>query len=238
MTDDLVKQWVAEDFVPCCPHRQDREDAARGYFNELVNRSILQPVDIDYKDEVLSCRLHDMMLEFILDKSADENFITVMDKFGVRSGGTSKIRRLSLQFDLENYASVPEAISLTQVRTLAKFGACADGVFSRLKFIRVLVVELISGRRTVDDMARVCLLIQLRYLKNTFYMYCRNDLVIPPEILNLRSLETLDQIDVPGLYSALPEEIVHLSNLWHLLLPSGVVLPDDIGRMKSLRTQV
>lgn len=236
MTDDLVKQWVAEDFVPCCPHRQDREDAARGYFNELVNRSILQPVDIDYKDEVLSCRLHDMMLEFILDKSADENFITVMDKFGVRSGGTSKIRRLSLQFDLENYASVPGAISLTQVRTLAKFGACVDGVFSRLKFIRVLVVELISGRRTVDDMARVCLLIQLRYLKNTFYMYCRNDLVIPPEILNLRSLETLDQIDVPGLYSALPEEIVHLSNLWHLLLPSGVVLPDDIGRMKSLRT--
>ncbi|KAM3276620.1 hypothetical protein ACQJBY_044810 [Aegilops geniculata] len=228
MTDDLVKQWVAEDFVPCSPHRQEREDVARDYFNELVNRSILQPVDIDYKDEVLSCRLHDLMLEFILDKSADENFITVMDKFGVRSGGTSKIRRLSLQSDSDhdNRDLVPEAIILTQVRSLVTFGACGDGVFSRLKFIRVLVVD---GRSmTVDDMAGVCLLHQLRYLK------IEDLVVVPHEILNLRSLETLDIANVHE--DSLPEEIAHLSSLRHLLLPSEVGLPDDIGRMKSLRT--
>uniref|UniRef100_A0A453L9Q9 NB-ARC domain-containing protein n=3 Tax=Aegilops tauschii TaxID=37682 RepID=A0A453L9Q9_AEGTS len=233
MTDDLVKQWVAEDFVPCCPHRRDREDVARGYFNELVNRSILQPVDIDYKDEVLSCRLHDLMLEFILDKSADENFITVVDKFGVRSGGTSKIRRLSLQSDQENRVPVPEAIILTQVRSLATFGACVGGVCSRLKFIRVLVVE--GPNMTVDDMAGVCLLLQLRYLKIISYADYGDDAVLlPPEILNLRFLETLDIADVGD--ATLPEEIAHLSSLRHLLLPSGIVLPDDIGRMKSLRT--
>ncbi|KAF7066526.1 hypothetical protein CFC21_072497 [Triticum aestivum] len=233
MTDDLVKQWLAEDFVPCSPHRQDREDVARDYFNELVNRSILQPVDIDYKDEVMSCRLHDMMLEFILDKSADENFITVMDKFGVRSGGTSKIRRLSLQSDYENHALVPGAIILTQVRSLATFGACVDGAFSRLKFIRVLVVD--QGSMTEDDMAGVCLLLHLRYLKIISYTIHGYDLVVPPEILNLWSLETLDLRDFDGI-PTLPEEIAHLSSLRHLLLPSNVVLPDDIGRMKSLHT--
>ncbi|VAI34411.1 unnamed protein product [Triticum turgidum subsp. durum] len=233
MTDDLVKQWLAEDFVPCSPHRQDREDVARDYFNELVNRSILQPVDIDYKDEVMSCRLHDMMLEFILDKSADENFITVMDKFGVRSGGTSKIRRLSLQSDYENHALVPGAIILTQVQSLATFGACVDGAFSRLKFIRVLVVD--QGSMTEDDMAGVCLLLHLRYLKIISYTIHGYDLVVPPEILNLWSLETLDLRDFDGI-PTLPEEIAHLSSLRHLLLPSNVVLPDDIGRMKSLHT--
>ncbi|XP_048531051.1 disease resistance protein RGA5-like [Triticum urartu] len=233
MTDDLVKQWVAEDFVPCSPHRRDREDVAKDYFNELVNRSILQPVDIDYKDEVLSCRLHDMMLEFILNKSADENFITVMDRFGVRSGGTSKIRRLSLQSDQENRVPVPEAIILTQVRSLATFGACIDGVFSRLKFIRVLVVD--RCRMTLDDMVGVCLLLQLRYLKIAFDMLDDEfDLVVPPEILNLRSLETLDITDVQD--ATLTERIADLSSLRHLLLPLEVVLPDDIGRMKSLRT--
>lgn len=89
---------------------------------------------------------------------------------------------------------------------------------------------------TEDDMAGVCLLLQLRYLKITSYANYGPYLVVPPEILNLRSLETLDLRNVADSHPTLPEEIAHLSSLRHLLLPPEVILPDDIGRMKSLRT--
>lgn len=65
--DELVNRWVAEDFVSN-QHRQDPEDVASEYFNEPVNRCMIQPAGKTYKDEVIICRVHDMMLEFILDK--------------------------------------------------------------------------------------------------------------------------------------------------------------------------
>jgi hypothetical protein len=65
--NDLVRQWVSQGFISKA-HGRDMEDVAESYFNELVNRSIIQPVDTNPSDEVLSCRLHDMMLDFILHR--------------------------------------------------------------------------------------------------------------------------------------------------------------------------
>lgn len=76
--NDLVRQWMAEGFVSRT-HGLDSEDVAQSYFNELINRSMIQPVQVDYNDEVLSCRVHDIMLDFIRSKSAEENFIVVLD---------------------------------------------------------------------------------------------------------------------------------------------------------------
>jgi hypothetical protein len=42
---DLVRQWVAEGFVSCSDG-QDVWDVAKRYFIELVNRSMIQLVDI------------------------------------------------------------------------------------------------------------------------------------------------------------------------------------------------
>ena len=50
---DLVRQWVAQGFVSKA-HGQWPEDVAECYFNELVNRGIIQPVDTDHNSEVLS----------------------------------------------------------------------------------------------------------------------------------------------------------------------------------------
>ncbi|KAM0855983.1 hypothetical protein ACQ4PT_049413 [Festuca glaucescens] len=76
--NDLVRQWVAQGFVSKA-HGRDPENVAEGYFNELINRSIIQPVDTDHNNEVLSCRLHDMMLDLIIHKCREENFITATD---------------------------------------------------------------------------------------------------------------------------------------------------------------
>jgi hypothetical protein len=72
---DVVRQWVAEGFVSKV-QGQDAEDVASNSFNELVNRSMILPNDVNYQNEVLSCKVHDMMLNLILNECAEENFMT------------------------------------------------------------------------------------------------------------------------------------------------------------------
>ena len=68
MRDDLVRQWIAEGFV-CNLHGVALDDVALSYFNELINRSLIQPEKTHY-GEVLACRVHDIMLDLILSKCA------------------------------------------------------------------------------------------------------------------------------------------------------------------------
>ncbi|GJN16252.1 hypothetical protein PR202_gb03298 [Eleusine coracana subsp. coracana] len=52
--NELVRQWVAGGFVGNSPGR-DVWDIANSYFNELINRSMIQPAYDDLNGEVLSC---------------------------------------------------------------------------------------------------------------------------------------------------------------------------------------
>uniref|UniRef100_A0A0D3HC92 NB-ARC domain-containing protein n=1 Tax=Oryza barthii TaxID=65489 RepID=A0A0D3HC92_9ORYZ len=77
--DDLIKLWVAEGFVCTAHNDYDAYCVARGYFNELINRSMIQPILLDHNDDVLTCRVHDMILDLIISKSTDENLFTIVN---------------------------------------------------------------------------------------------------------------------------------------------------------------
>jgi hypothetical protein len=65
--NDLVRQWIAEGFVPE-KHGLDLEEVAEDYFNELINRFMIQPVTSDASlyeiilGEVWSVQVHDLKL--------------------------------------------------------------------------------------------------------------------------------------------------------------------------------
>ncbi|KAL6877541.1 hypothetical protein ACP4OV_012756 [Aristida adscensionis] len=48
---DVVRQWIAEGFISKL-QGQDAEDVATSYFNELVNRSMILPIEINYQHEL------------------------------------------------------------------------------------------------------------------------------------------------------------------------------------------
>jgi hypothetical protein len=75
---NLELQWIAEGFVSRA-NGQDMEKVARNYFNELVNRSLIQPVAFDMQGSAAQCKVHDMMLDLILLKYAEENFLNILD---------------------------------------------------------------------------------------------------------------------------------------------------------------
>ncbi|TVU48828.1 hypothetical protein EJB05_00107, partial [Eragrostis curvula] len=237
--DDLIWQWVAEGFISKV-ERTDPEDVAKRYFNELINMSMIQPVDTEYTGEVMSCRIHDMILDLILHKSREENFITVTDDIQDMTKQHEKIRRLSLHLDGDIDDKTVGSMHLSQTRTLALFGTSSYlPPFILFKHLRVLTIEM-SQMTTLPilDLTGIGHLFLLRHLK----IIARNhlDVLLPNKLGGLQQLETF-RMDIgrftSGLPSTreLPSDIIHMSQLLHLIVPWGIRFPDGIGNMKSLR---
>lgn len=227
--NDLVRQWIAQGFVSKA-QGQYPEDVAEGYFNELVNRGIIQPVDTDHKNEVLSCRVHDMMLDLIIHKCREENFITATDDIQAMIGLSDKVRRLSLFLDGIIDGTALETTQLSQVRALARFGTSAYAPpLLKFKHLRVLNLEFGILGSEIPDLTGISHLFQLRYLK----IKANGKIMLPRKIRGLEQLETLEL----GAYSLeVPLDVVHLGRLQHLIVPRSTNLPNGIGNMKSLCT--
>ncbi|XBH65149.1 hypothetical protein VPH35_118791 [Triticum aestivum] len=211
MRDDLVRKWIAEGFVSNS-HGKNLEDVGISYFNELVNRSLIQPA-IDRLGRVCY-KVHDMMLDLILSKCAEDNF---NKKQIFRNGGSTSeemtrptnctymIRRLSLISAIDRTSetlSWTVSDSTSQLRSLVWFGDCRSiSRLIQLKYIRVLSFEnsyLPWGSHL--DLTAISQLFQLRYLKVSDDCYAK----LPTEIQGLVHLDTLDV----G-YGSIPSDIEH-----------------------------
>ncbi|VAH23833.1 unnamed protein product [Triticum turgidum subsp. durum] len=125
LRDDLVRQWKAEGLLVDSLHVQDLEVVGRNYFNELINRSMVQPCHTQY-GEVLSCRVHDIMLDLILSKCDEDNFISVAYNYNDMArlhGNKYKVRRLSVSSVAGRGATYAPTIDicLSQVRSFTLF---------------------------------------------------------------------------------------------------------------------
>ncbi|VAH99640.1 unnamed protein product [Triticum turgidum subsp. durum] len=201
--DDLVKQWIGEGFVSSL-HGPDLEVVGRSYFNELVNRSMIQPAETEY-GEVLCCRVHDMMLDLILSKCVEDNFVSVAhnseDMARLLHLCKYKVRRLSLCSMAVGGATYDTAIAtrLSQVRSLL----FEDAILPLLwfKYLRVLII---SDEREIVDLTAASQLFLLRYM-----MVRARKIELPTKLGELVYLETLD-IENCKLMESIPSDIVHL----------------------------
>jgi hypothetical protein len=234
----VVRQWVAEGFV-CDIHGQDVWDVAKSYFNELVNRSIIQPVSF-VGDDVYSCRVHDMMLELITRRCREENFVTVLHDPQALAGMQGKVRRLSADFRGTDHGTMvlSSASRLSQVRSVTMFGESKwVPNLMEFKFLRVLHLDFHDVFKI--DLTGICLLTHLRYLKVSCACWYGSKMseysvVLPAQIQRLVRLETLylELLEIP--VCSIPSDITDLPRLCHLVAPSNTRLPDGVGKMKSL----
>ena len=190
------------------------------------------------------------MLDLILQKSREENFIAVIYDIQDMTRQHDKIRRLSLHLDGEIDDTGLESIQLSQIRTVAGFRTSFlyGPRLTLFKHLRVFTIEISStyGIPKSVDLSGIYNLYQLRYIKVKSY----DAVVIPTEIVGMQLLETfhlpgshwssscrLSLSSCPGEYiDQLPSYIVHMRHLLHLVVPEGILLRDGIGNMKSMRT--
>ncbi|KAM3411537.1 hypothetical protein ACQJBY_003294 [Aegilops geniculata] len=231
--DKLVRRWIAEGFISE-ERGQCQQEVAENYFYELINRSLVQPVYIGYDGKASTCRVHDMMLDIIISKSVEDNFIIVVDGEGGQTclpNHHGFIRRLSIQHIDRELAYALACKDLRHVRSLtATSSDCTKHLPSLVEFkaLRVLDFEDCEGLDEYD-MHNMDKLFNLKYLSYR----CTGISKLPSGIVMLGELETLDLRDT--CVQELPSGIVQLIKLQHLLVAVGTKIPNGIGVMRNLR---
>ncbi|TKW07314.1 hypothetical protein SEVIR_7G297600v4 [Setaria viridis] len=228
--DDLVVQCVAEGFISGVDGREAVE-VAGSYLNELVNRSmIIQHVKYGARGDRIIYRVHDMVLDLILSKSTEENFLCAVENLQAISTRQRqyKARRLSLQFQDRSLVESAGRVSLPHVRSLIIFGWPHGSLeLLELKFIRALYIERATNEL---DLTLISKLFQLRCLcvRGNY-----KRLQLPEEIIGLQHLEA---VIILSDLSNVPRDIVSLPALLYLQFPPAASYPIGIGNMKCLHT--
>ncbi|CAN6381835.1 unnamed protein product [Urochloa humidicola] len=225
--EQLIRMWVAEGFIQCGKPRKSLFDLGESYFNELVNRSMIQPLE-DRCDIIYGCRIHDMVLDLILSLSRDENFVTILNNMDQISP-TNTVRRLSLHNGKESHKMGQGTRSLRHARSIVVFPTAAAQVPAPCS-CRVLRVLELTGCNLSEAYS-------LNGLGNLYHLrYLRLDQTrisqLPEEIGNLQFLQTLDVSDND--ISSLPSSVVQLRNLMCLYIDVSTRVPNGIGSLACL----
>ncbi|KAF8031756.1 hypothetical protein BT93_D0848 [Corymbia citriodora subsp. variegata] len=194
----LIRLWMAEGFV-------NLEERAENFLDELVQRNLVHVTARDVDGRVRSCRVLNLVHEFIIDKAKEENFVGCASESSSSSQGT--IRRLSAQTHIPENAVLGE--TFRHVRSAFMFGR---GKFSDLKFFHLLKILDMQGAPLEEFPIAVVKLVLLKYLS----LRETDITTVPESIEKLALLETLDLKQTR--VAQLPGSIFQLHCLRHLLV--------------------
>ncbi|VAH40341.1 unnamed protein product [Triticum turgidum subsp. durum] len=225
MKDQLIWMWIAESFVQSGKANTGLFELGETYFNELVNRSLIQPV-YDHFGSVHACRVHDSVLDLILSLSSEENFVTIVNGTSDTMSSEGIVRRWSLQNDRteEGQRRPLRSKSIGQARSVVTFAPAIDLMppFSSFVVLRVLDLDLHGYGGTKEahlNLQELGSLLHLRYLRLSGTRL--GDL--PEEIGKLLFLQVLD---LPG-GTGLPWTVIKLTGLLSLWINGGRFQPPD-----------
>ncbi|CAM0942974.1 unnamed protein product [Alopecurus aequalis] len=233
--DRLICMWIAESFVQCENTKTSLFEIGETYYNELVNRSMIQPIySNDEGREVEACRVHDMVLDLICSLSIEENFVTISNGTGNGMSSQSNIRRLSLQNSIKEEEKIKhlEYVDMFQVRSVALFEPAIGVMPSFLSFIVLRVLDL-TGCDLSD-----CSHLKLPELGSLFHLRYLglSETKISQVAKEIGKLQFLQVLDLGGNKDIdLPTTVIKLRRLMCLLIDSDhKTLPDGLGNPTSM----
>ncbi|CAD6334581.1 unnamed protein product [Miscanthus lutarioriparius] len=200
----LIWKWMAEGFIS--KEQAAAAAAAAGvglfelgerYFNELINRNMIQAQETQYEGYVDACSVHDMVLDLIHQLSSEENFVTVLN------GGEDRNFRGAFLADVEKVRSV----------FAGRYNFCA--LCPRVPFLRV--VDCGDVPRHLGS------LLHLRYLR----LRRITELPREVRYLRLlQTLDLRDSLieELPEEVGLLTQRVcLRASDVWAIRVPAGLI---------------
>ncbi|KAI3854334.1 hypothetical protein MKX03_012796 [Papaver bracteatum] len=233
----LIQLWIAEGFIP---HTKENalvtlEDIGKHeYYGEMVQRCMIQPDKDPTPGQEKTCRMHDLMRDFCLEKVKELNFLDVydhrIDGTTFNSSGSDTGRRLrryaidlsgqpryGVDFDFNNSASALRTLHVNHpIHTVPLMK------YQHIKLLRVLDLGDLSLDK--KEMEIVFQLLHLRYLE-IGDLGCIGK--IPSSMGNLQTLKLGGGI-------LLPETIANLVQLRHLEIKEAIGEISDNFQIENL----
>ncbi|VAH99413.1 disease resistance protein RPM1-like isoform X2 [Triticum dicoccoides] len=184
----LVDRWIAEGYVTASGGVYVG-DVGIGYFNELINRNMIQPSKVNIEGIVKSCRVHDIIRDVMVSISRDENFVHLL--------GDSEASILEGNFrHVAYHGSKCQNIGMdwSHVRSLTMFGErptepSPSVCSTNMRMLRALDLKNTLFKIRQKDINNIGLLCHLKYVdfEGPSHIYA-----LPKSIQRLRGLQNLD----------------------------------------------
>ncbi|VAH99239.1 unnamed protein product [Triticum turgidum subsp. durum] len=207
----VVERWIAEGFV-IVRDGLSAEEVGNSYFDDLVNRSMIQPSRANIEGVVKSCRVHDIVRDVMIAISRDENFVYVAG-----NNLSSVVNKTFRHVAYHGIMCQNIGMDWSHVRSLTAFGERSLGpsplvCSPDMRMLRALDLENAQFQVTQKDISNIGLFRNLKYL-NFSYPYS-HIYKLPRSIGRLQGLRTLNIRD--SYITELPIEICKLKSLHSL----------------------
>ncbi|KAF7092905.1 hypothetical protein CFC21_095355 [Triticum aestivum] len=209
----LIERWIAEGLIRVGTGL-NIDDVAKGYFNELINRSMLQASRVNIEGVVKSCRVHDIVRDVMISVSRDGNFVHLVGN-NVTGAMEETFRHVAY------HGSMCQKIDMdwSHVRSVTVFGERSLGQSASvcspdMRMLRALDLENAQFQVTQKDISNIGLFRHLKYLNFSNPPRYSHIYKLPRSIGRLQGLRTLNIRD--SYITELPTEISKLKSLHSL----------------------
>ncbi|KAK1259685.1 Disease resistance RPP13-like protein 4 [Acorus gramineus] len=231
LKDQLIRWWIGEGFVPS-KNGKLAVDTGEDCFLGLMNRCLVEVVDMSYNGRVYTCKIHDMVRDLVMQMAKEEAFCVLKDGCCRRLSLTSYIEENNInKVDLRLRALVSTA-SMNEVN---KISPDVFEMLSKSRNLRVLdISESIMEAHDKDLLSDVGSIPHLACLtlRNVHPLT-----QVPPSIKKLGNLRILDLSFCHNL-KRLPSCITILENLIVLDMSccgSLQCMPRGLGKLSNLQ---
>jgi disease resistance protein RPM1 len=203
----LVGRWIAEGLVKV-RDGVNIEEVGNSYFNELINRSMIQPSTLNVEGVVKKCTIHDIVRDIIVSISREEKFV-LLTKDNVTNVEEENIRHVA--FHGNKCSEI--GLNWSSVRSISVFGdrpmePAPSFCSPQLRMLRVLDLEDAKFKITEKDANNIGALHHMKYLNISGTSY---NFALLRSIGKLRCLQTLDLRETN--IAALTTDMTELRNL-------------------------
>ena len=231
----LIQLWMAQGYLQPSDENEYLEDVGDQYFEELLSRSLFQDIEKDDNNNILSCKMYDLIHNLAELVVKSEIFILTDDVQNM----SERVHHVSF----DEWSPKMKVLKAKPIRTLFMLSKgrfhCGDDVHSTVntlipncKCLRVLDLSyLIILGGLPKSLVK---LVHLRYLDLSGGGFE----VLPSGITSLQNLQTLKLSKCHSL-KELPRNIRKMNNLRHLEIDgcqSLAYMPCRLGELTMLQT--